>query len=328
MDKLKQQIIDQFSKEIDLLDFNEDTTTLEIKYNTIVENLLETIKTKKEKYKVPLHQTSNNNICLSEMDLCSGKSSDIQLNDTYETPTIPVKKSLQKESSTIPNNFSLTFEMRQYAQLKYIQNVEEVFENFKLYYQSKATVNNDWEAVWKKWVLNQNKYANHLIKTTIDEYLELKNNYLEIAKKYIPQGDMELEFIKFKNHYIANGDLKVSWERVWENWCINYKKFKPYEQSQQLKEKQNYRWDFKKAKDTSDKIKNWLEYEKGINWLEDYYLKDIPIPGIGWQDVMHPDFNREEILLYKIQSDNGQFLLNHKSDEVLDVEILNFSTNK
>jgi len=31
MDKLKQQIIDQFSKEIDLLDFNEDIITLEIK---------------------------------------------------------------------------------------------------------------------------------------------------------------------------------------------------------------------------------------------------------------------------------------------------------
>jgi hypothetical protein len=324
MDIFKQHIVDQFSKEIEQLNFQEDTLLLELKYNTIVENIFEKIKKEKRKLSsVPLYQTSNNNnISIDEMSLCSGKSSDTLINSTASSKNSigPYKKSI--ESTTIPNNFSLNFEMRQYAKSKYIQDVEEVFENFKLYYQSKGVVNSDWEAAWKKWVLNQNKFTKHLIKTTIDEYLELKNNYLEIAKKYLEDGDTELEFIKFKNHYIANGDLKVSWERVWENWCINYKKFKPTEQSEQAKEKQNYRWDFKKAKDTSDKIKNWLEYEKGIRWLEDHYLKNIPIPGIGWQDVMHPDFNREEILLYKIQSDNGQFLLTRKSEDILDIEVL------
>ncbi len=212
--------------------------------------------------------------------------------------------------------------MRQYAKSKYIQNVEEVFENFQLYYQSKGTVNSDWEATWKKWVLNQNRYTNHLIKTTIDEDLELKNNFLKIAQKYLDKESLELEFTKFKNHYLSNGDLKVSWERVWENWCINSKQFKPKEQNSQIQEKAAYKWNFRKAKDVSDRIKDWLEFEKGINWLDDYYWKGKSIPGIGWQKVMHPDFNKEEILLYKIDSNDGQFMLNHKSDEIIEIEVL------
>lgn len=323
MDNLKQEIINQFKKEIDLLDFSEDVNSLELKYNTLTENILNTIKRKKERYTVPLHQTSNNNICLSEMSLCSGKSSDTQLNDKYNSPIVSPKQSLQKSASTIPNNFSLTFEMRQYAKSKYIQNVEEVFENFKLYYESKGTTNSNWEATWKKWVLNQNKYANHLVKTTIDEKLELKNNFTQIAKKYIPKDMLELEFTKFKNFYIARGDLSVSWERTWENWCINYKQIEKRQPNNQvIQEKQQYKWNFRKAKDVSDRIKDWLEFEKGINWLDDYYWKGIAIPGIGWQKVMHPDFNKEEILLYKIDSSDGQFMLNHKSEEILEIEVL------
>ena len=37
---------------------------------------------------------------------------------------------------------------------------------------------------------------------------------------------------------------------------------------------------------------------------------------------MHPDFNKEEILLYKIDSSDGQFMLNHKSEEILEIEVL------
>jgi len=324
MDNIKQQIIEQFKKEIELLDLNEDIGTLELKYNSIVEGIFENIKIRKEKYKVPLHQTSNNNdICMDEKGLCSGKSSDTLLNCSTVNTQNYQKQTQETTNTTIPNNFSLTFEMRQYANLKHIRNVEEVFENFKLYYQSKGTINSDWEAVWKKWVLNQNKYTNHLIKTTIDEKLELKNNFLKIAKKYIQAEMIELEFTKFKNFYISRGDLSVSWERMWENWCINYKQHSYNKQpTQQIKEKQQYKWDFKKAQDTSNKIKDWLRFEKGINWLRDYYQKNIPIPGIGWQKVMHPDFDKEEILLYKIDSNDGQFMLNHKSDDIIEIEVL------
>lgn len=326
MDNFKAEIINKFSKELDSLDLSLDIHTLEMKYHTIVENIFECIKIKKEKLSVPYHQTSNdNNICMTnDFDICSGKSFDTLLSsDTTKNSENIQKESIKPNSlTTIPNNFSLTFEMKAYANSKFIQNVEEVFENFKLYYQAKGTINTDWEAVWKKWVLNQNKYKNHLIKTTIDEGLELKNNFLKVAKKHINEQDIQIEFTKFKNHYIANGDLKTSWEKVWENWCLNYKQFKPSEPSQKNQEKAKYKWDFKKAKEVSDKIKDWLEFEKGINWLDDYYWKNIPIPGIGWQKVMHPDFNKEEILLYKIDSTDGRFMLDHKSDDIIEIEVL------
>ena len=107
--------------------------------------------------------------------------------------------------------------MREFAKSKFIVDVDEVFEDFKLFYLSKGTLNNNWEAVWKRWVLNQNRFKNHIIKTTIPEDMTLNQNLKQIAKKYIKSEDLELEFTKFKNHYLANGDLKVSWEKVWEN---------------------------------------------------------------------------------------------------------------
>lgn len=321
MDQIKEELTYRFSKALENLDLRKETNLLELEYNSITEELFEYIKRVKQEHTIPLRKTSNDNICSSEFDLCGGKSNDVILNDLpTQTPT--PKKALN-EQTTIPNNFSLTYEMKQFAKSKFIQNVEEVFENFKLYYQSKGVVNSDWEATWKKWVLNNNKYKNHLIKTTISENMELNSTLKEIAKKHLSQDMIELEFTKFKNHYISNGDLKVSWERVWENWCINSKQFnKQPTTSSALQEKQQYKWNFRKAKDTSDKIKDWLEFEKGINWLDDYYWKGIEIPGIGWQKVIHPDFNKEEILLYKIQSDNGQFLLNHKSDDIIEIEVL------
>ena len=322
MDNFKSQIKDKLSKEIDSLDLSLDFHIIEMKYNGIIENILETIKIKKEQISVPLSETSNNNICSNEFDLWAGKSSDILIN----TDTIPNKiyqpKTQLNESSTIPSNFTLSYEMKQFAQSKFIQDAEEEFENFKLYYQSKATINSNWEAVWKRWVLNQNKYKNHLVKTVIDEDMILSNSMIEIVKNYIPKENIEIEFIKFKNHYIANGDIKVSWEKVWENWCINHKQFKPREQTEKQKEKADYKWDFRKAKEVSDRIKNWLRFDKQINWLDDYYWKDIPIPGIGWQKVMHPDFNKEEIILFKIDSNDGNFMLQHKTNDIIDAEVL------
>jgi hypothetical protein len=322
MDEIKKELTNRFSKALENFDFNKENNLLEMEFNSISENLFEYIKKIKEQHSVPLRKTTNDNICTSEFNLGSGKSNDVVLNDLQKNNLNHSKTSLN-EQTTIPNNFSLTYEMKQFAKSKFIRNVEEVFENFKLYYQSKGILNSDWEAAWKKWVLNNNKYKNHLIKTTIDENMQLSQELLTIAKKYIKKELIELEFTKFKNHYISNGDLKVSWERVWENWCINSKQFNTQQPaSSTLQEKQQYKWNFKKAQDTSNKIKDWLRFDKGINWLKDHYQKNIPIPGIGWQKVMHPDFNKEEILLYKIESENGQFLLNHKSNDIIDTEVL------
>jgi len=330
MENLKSKIIEKFTNDIKSLDFSLDDTSLQFKYNSIVENILNTILIKREKINIPYHKTTNDNDLKSTAQLISnldaGKSFNTVLKDDIyrkQTPQIISKKT--NEPTTIPHNFTLSYEMKQFAQSKFVDNIDDVFEDFTLYYQSKSTTNSDWEAVWKRWVLNQNKYKNHLVKTCIDENISLDTVMQQIAKKYITQNDISIEFTKFKNHYIANGDLKVSWSKVWENWCINHKQFKPKkprEQTVKQKEKADYKWDFRKAKEVSDRIKNWLRFEKKINWLDDYYWKDIPIPGIGWQKVMHPDFNKEEIILFKINSTDGNFMLRHKTNDIIDAEVL------
>ncbi len=87
-------------------------------------------------------------------------------------------------------------------------------------------------------------------------------------------------------------------------------------------EKENHKFEFKKAKVISDKIKDYLDFEKGIDWLNDYYWKDKPLEGIGWQKVLHPHLGKEEILLYKIESDYGNIMIQHKTDDVLDIEVI------
>ena len=331
MEELKSQLIEKFSNEIQALDISLNETALRLKYNSIADNILNTILIKREKTNVPFHKTTNDNNLKPTFEntfgLCSGKSADTLLGNSTYSQNTPLKNTKTKvqEATTIPNNFALNYEMKQFAQSKFLQNIEDVFEDFKLYYQSKSTLNSDWEAVWKRWVLNQNKYKSHLIKTTIDENIVLDTGMIQIAKKYIAKDTIKIEFTKFKNHYIANGDLKVSWNKVWENWCINHKQFKPKvprEQTVKQKEKADYKWDFRKAKEVSDRIKNWLRFDKKINWLDDYYWKEIPIPGIGWQKVMHPDFNKEEILLFKIDSADGNFMLQHKTNDIIDAEVL------
>lgn len=213
--------------------------------------------------------------------------------------------------------------MKSYAASKYTQNVEEEFEKFKVYYQSEGTLKQDWEATWKQWVLNKNRFANHLPRQAINEKLELDNRIIEIASQHISKDNIKNEFEKFKIYHKASGLLKANWRAEWEMWCIKTKeKAKSIQKTKTSKEKSDYRWNFRKAQDTSNKIKDWLEFEKGINWLDDYYWKGESIPGIGWQKVMHPDFNKEEILLFKIDSNDGQFMLNHQSEEILEIEVL------
>lgn len=332
MNFLKEELQERFAKAIQNLDISKENHLLEIDFHTISEQLFEFVKVKKEHCSIPLRQTSHDNICLSELEICKGKSDDVILDDI---PTL--KQSLNKKSSTqqnpqttIPSNFSLTYEMKQFAKSKYIENVEEVFENFILYYQSKGILNSDWEAAWKKWVLNNNRFKNHLIKTTIDEEMELTNELHKVAQKYLPKDLIELEFTKFKNHYISNGDLKVSWERVWENWCINAKQYIKNTPSSTQNEKQTYKWNFKKAKEMSDKIKDWLQFEVKYDWLNLHFYKGEKSffintrqesLHIGITDMPHPDFNKKEILLFKIDSDDGQYLSNFHP---IDIEVIEY----
>ncbi len=322
MDNIKSELVEQFSRELDSLDLSLDIHTLEMKYNQISQNIFETIKIKKEQVSIPISQTSNNNVCSNDFDtLCSGKPSEVMINDSGHINPNVIKKEINA-ITTIPDNFGLTYEMKQYAQSKFIQDVENVFEHFKLHYQGNAVVKSDWEAVWKIWILNQNKFKNHLIKTTIEEDMPLDNSMILMAKGLIKKDLVNLEFEKFKTYHSATGNLKANWKNEWKSWCLKYKEFKPREQSAKQTQKSDYKWDFRKAKDTSDRIKDWLEFDKKINWLDDFYWKDIPIPGIGWQKVMHPDFNKEEILLYKIDSDSGNLMVQHKTNDIIDAEVL------
>ncbi|MEA3384218.1 MAG: hypothetical protein U9Q20_06050 [Campylobacterota bacterium] len=318
----KQNLKDIISKEIDEMEIDSVhlcKETLTVKLNTIIKNTIKKIKLEKN-ISVPMYKTTNENV-FDGVSFDNEKTSDVDFSD-FNDQVEPIKKIQNNDPKSIPSNFMLTYELREYAKLKFVKNVDEMFDDFKLYYQSKGTMNSDWEAVWKRWVLNNNKYKNHLIKTTIKDDMILTTSMKKFAKKFIDNENTNLEFLKFKNHYLGTGDLKVSWEKVWENWCIQHKQFKPKEQSIKQKQKQEYRWDFRKAKEVSDRIKDWLEFEKNINWLNDFYLKDIPIPGIGWQEVQHPDFNKEEILLYKIDSVDGNFMIEHKSDDIIDAEVL------
>lgn len=323
MQKLKEQLKGLFCEKIDQSTQNLTPSNIELILGNLIEECIEELDFSNT-VSISVLQTSNNNCYGDDFEITSTKSSDVDLPSDNNYFKVSKNNIVPKEESTIPSDFILTNDMRNYATKNFIpkEYVDITFEDFKLYYQSKAILNSDWEAVWKRWVLNNNKYKNHLIKTTIDEDMLLSDHMRSFASKHIDKNSIDLEFLKFKNHYLANGDLKVSWEKVWENWCIQHKQFKPKQQSTQAIEKQNYRWDFKKAKETSDRIKDWLEFDKGINWLDDFYWKGISIPGIGWQKVQHPDFNKEEILLYKIDSDNGQFMLNHKSEDIIDAEIL------
>ncbi|MBD3841561.1 MAG: hypothetical protein IE909_06690 [Campylobacterales bacterium] len=325
--QLKDSIINQFAAKLHETSINTDfltKSTLELKLNTIIEDIIEKIDLE-EAITIPLKTTTTDNI-FDGVDLGIEKSKEVEL--PFDAPS--TKEAKNTIATTIDENFKLTYEMEQYAKSKYMIDPVAIFEEFKLYHQSQGTLSKDWNAMWKLYVSKQNRFANHIIKTTIDENMQMDQTMYSFAKKYIDKNDIETEFLKFKNHYISTGDIKVSWVKTWENWCLNHKNFKPFkykEQTQAQQEKASYKWDFKKAKETSDKIKNWLEFEKKINWMEDFYLKDIPIPGIGWQEVQHPDFNKEEILLYKIQSENGQFMLERRSDEILEVEILENDKN-
>jgi len=334
MEDLKSQIIEKFTDEIKALDLSMDESKLTLKCNTLMENLLNTILIKREQINVPLSQTSNNNDFNLDFNnnLCAGKSSDTVLNDNPYGQTLVEEIHQTNESTTIPSNFSLTYEMKAFAKSKFVHNIDDVFEDFKLYYQSKSTLNSDWEAVWKRWVLNRNKYKNHLIKTTLDENTTLSNEMLQIAKSYIKDTEqIKLEFIKYKNHYVGNGDLKVSWNKVWENWCINHNQYKPKapkEQTSKQKEKADYKWDFRKAKDISDKIKDWLEFDAKINWMEEYYWKDIHQFDIktnngtlklGWVKMPHPDFNKDEILLFRVDTNDAKYLLNNGEIDTVEV---------
>jgi len=327
MENLKSTIIEKFANDINSLDFSLDETSLQFKYNSIVESIYNTILIKREKLNISSENVvQSNDFNLNFDAISAGKSFDTTLSNNEYMSAKQIKKELNPLTK-IPNNFSLTYEMKEFAKSKHIpaENIESIFEDFVIHYQENGNENKNWDLMWKKWVKRSNTFKNHLPSKELDPNFKLTDTMIELVKDLIVKDQINIEFEKFKSHHIAKGTLKANWKAAWKSWCINHKQFipkAPREQTAKQKEKADYKWDFRKAKEVSDRIKNWLRFEKKINWLDDYYWKDIPIPGIGWQKVMHPDFNKEEIILFKIDSTDGNFMLQHKTNDIIDAEVL------
>lgn len=93
-------------------------------------------------------------------------------------------------------------------------------------------------------------------------------------------------------------------------------------------EKAAYKWEFRKAKNISDKIKNWLEFELKLNWMDLFYWKDIKefeiktnqgILKLAWEEKIHPDFNKNEILLFNVDTNKSRYLLDQEYIDTVEV---------
>jgi len=161
---------------------------------------------------------------------------------------------------------------------------------------------------------------------------ELRNEVIKDFEKFkemfvmykFDLDDFEIEFESFK---IFN-DNKIDKVTLinFDKWCMQKRrKLVEKEEKNSVKnEQKEYRWNFRKAKDISDKLKKYLKFELGINYL-DYYWEDtrpFTVKGISydWRDVMHPDFNKNEILLFIVdeKDENSKYLLNYEED-IIDV---------
>jgi len=172
----------------------------------------------------------------------------------------------------------------------------------------------------KKNLFKEDEIKNEDIKD-FDKFKDMFTKFKFDTKEFA----QEIESFKIYND---NKIEKITLENF-KKWCMQKKRKTVNVTATKTtnQEQDTYKWEFKKAKAISDKIKEWLEFDIGIDWLNDYYLKDIKefeVDGknFSYQDVMHPHLNKEEILLYKLDDDNGQYLLKYKSDDVIDAVLI------
>lgn len=150
-------------------------------------------------------------------------------------------------------------------------------------------------------------FSNKKFEIVLDDDMIKQANNLNIS-------NMDDEFKKFvafnKNKFKSLNTMKSKW-LLWIKAATKYinqqNKRAGYTKYNQTQEKAAYKWDFRKAKDISDKISDWLDFEAKIDWRDLYYFKDInPFTinarngklTIFYKDVMHPDFNKKETILY------------------------------
>jgi hypothetical protein len=168
---------------------------------------------------------------------------------------------------------------------------------------------------------------NNITTTTKEDFIiEINDEIINIAQKANIE-DIDFEFKKFENKDF-NKNIKNKEELIvrWEQWVKKYIEYASKKETNRLsrikkqksntngsQEQKDYRWEFRKAKNISDKLKDWLLFDLKLDWKEKYYWKNIKVfeiktnQGIlklGWEEKMHPDFNKEEILLYRIEDKN------------------------
>ena len=161
---------------------------------------------------------------------------------------------------------------------------------------------------------------------------ELKNEVIKDFEKFkemfvmykFDLDDFETEFESFK---IFN-DNKIDKVTLinFDKWCMQ-KRRKLVEKEQKNKgreEQKAYRWDFRKAKNISDNIKKYLKFDLGIDYLDYYWKDELPFTienkTYDIKQVMHPDFNKNEYLIFVVdeKDENSKYLLNYEED-IIDV---------
>ena len=131
---------------------------------------------------------------------------------------------------------------------------------------------------------------------------------------------------EFRNFCLFNNDneVKITIDNF-TKWCMQKKRkaVEALKKSKEQQEKAAYKWNFRKAKYASDKLKDYFMFDVAFDWQEEYYWKDIKTfeynsVNYSWQKVLHPDFGKEETLLFVVEQD--EYLANTTAD-ILDVEV-------
>jgi len=143
--------------------------------------------------------------------------------------------------------------------------------------------------------------------------LEQKLLYEVAISNNISEDKVTEQFEKFKQ-YNQNDESKITLKN-WKLWCSQYNKFQTSKNSKKSTAKKNseqkdYAWEYKKAKEISDRVKDYYYFEKGIDVLNDYYMKDIPFEGFEFKEATHPYLDKSEVFIIPINLESKNETIN------------------
>lgn len=186
----------------------------------------------------------------------------------------------------------------------------------------------------------------------IDPEMKLTSEMIDIASLYsIDSLAANQLFENFHKYYSIKQFKSRDWIGLWNDWASKnvgfiYSKEGVFKEPNALDftapingEKYPYIFinskDFFQAEAVSNKIKNILEFDLKINWL-DHYWDNIPINGIKWQECKHPFRGGDQTILY---FDEESLAFNNFKDKIdsqsnqsniisIDVDTVAFDTEK